>query len=77
MTLYERLKPSLRDQLDDFRAEYPNIHDCLITALKENEFYVDLKYGDVINLEDILGQPIYEMFNSQHTLKEDDHHDHV
>lgn len=65
MTLYERLKPSLRDQLDDFRAEYPNIHDSLITALKENEFYVDLKYGDVINLEDILGQPIYEMFNSQ------------
>ncbi len=65
MTLYERLKPSLRDQLDDVRAEYPNIHDSLITALKENEFYVDLKYGDVISLQDFLGQPIYEMFNSQ------------
>jgi hypothetical protein len=61
MTLYERLKPSLRDQLDDVRAEYPNIHDSLIAALKEN----DLKYGDVISLQDFLGQPIYEMFNSQ------------
>jgi hypothetical protein len=65
MTLYERLKPSLRDQLDDVRAKYPNIHDSLIAALKENEFYVDLKYGDVISLQDFLGQPIYEMFNSQ------------
>jgi len=65
MTLYERLKPSLRDQLDDVRAEYPNIHDSLITELKEKRFYVDLKYGDVINLEEFLGRPIYEMFSSQ------------
>ena len=65
MTLYERLKPSLRDQLYDLRTEYPNIHDSLIAALKERKFYVDLKYGDVINLEDFLGRPIYEIFNSQ------------
>lgn len=65
MTLYERLKPSLRDQLDDVKAEYPNMHDSLITALKVNEFYVDLKYGDVITLQDLLGQPIYQIFDSQ------------
>lgn len=64
MNLYERMKPSLRKQLEEIQAEYPNTHESLVKALKETNFFTDLKYGDVIALEDHVGKYIYQMFNS-------------
>jgi len=29
MTLYERMKPSLREKLDEIKLEYPNTHSSL------------------------------------------------
>ena len=63
MTLYERMKPSLREKLDEIKPEYPSTHEQLVKALSETDFFTDLKYGDVIALEDHVGKPIYHIFN--------------
>jgi len=62
MNLYERMKPSIREKLDDCRQEYPNIHEWLVGELKEAEFFTELRYGDVITLQDTVGTHIHFMF---------------
>ena len=62
MTLYERMKPSIREKLDDSKQEYPNTHEWLVGELKKTDFFTDLKYGDVIMLQDTVGTDIHFMF---------------
>ena len=62
MTLYERMKPSIRKKLDDSKQEYPNTHEWLVEQLKKTEFFTELKYGDVIALQDTVGTHIHFMF---------------
>ena len=62
MTLYERMKPSIREKLDDSKQEYPNTHEWLVEQLKKTEFFTELKYGDVLRLQDAVGTDIHFMF---------------
>lgn len=64
MTLYERIKPSCLQKLNELQGEYPHTHESLVRALKSTEFYVDMKYGDVLALQDLVGEPVYAMFKS-------------
>jgi len=62
MNLYERMKPSIREKLDDSQQEYPNTYKVLIGELKKTDFFTELKYGDVIMLQDTVGTHIHFMF---------------
>lgn len=64
MTLYERIKPSCLQKLNELQGEYPHLHESLIRVLKSTEFYVDMKYGDVLSLQDLVGEPVCAMFKS-------------
>ena len=62
MPLYEPIKPACLDRINEEREKYPHIHAEMIEALKSHEFYIDMKYSDVLSLEASVGQPVHEMF---------------
>jgi len=62
MNLYERMKPSIREKLDNSQQEYPNTHEWLIGELKRTEIFTELRYGDGIALQDTGGTHIHFMF---------------
>lgn len=62
MTLYERIKPACLDKINSEREKYPHIYAEMIEALKSHDFYIDMKYSDVLALEASVGQPVHEMF---------------
>ena len=59
-TLWQRLKPEHKQEIKDFK----NKHKCsgidLIGALKKNHFWVDLRYGDGMNINQICKTPFLQ-----------------
>ena len=73
-TLYDRLKPEYKNLLDQEAKKYPFLSNSLITNLKEMEFYVDLRYGDVcilinhLNLKDYSPLTVDKLFTNENTI---------
>lgn len=63
MTLYERIKPSCLEALNAEKEKYPKIHAEVVEALKSHEFYLEMKYGNVLDLESLTGCSVHTMFN--------------
>jgi len=59
MNLYERLKPEVKDKIDNY--EYKAIASRLIDELKEKTNILDLSFGNVIPMFDINEGFIYEI----------------
>ena len=56
-TLWQRLKPEHKQDIEDFKNEYKSSGSELIAALKKNRFWVDLRYGDGMNITNICKTP--------------------
>jgi hypothetical protein len=52
--LLERLKPEHKAKLDIESEKYPFSTSLLLKNLKTQSFYVDLRYGDVATLINVL-----------------------
>lgn len=50
MTLLERLKPEFIVKIDSIQQQYPSTYKCIITSLKDSEYYTDLRVGDALSL---------------------------
>ena len=48
--LLERLKPEYKDSLEVSLKEYPNTLNSIYSALKENNYIIDLKFDIVFSL---------------------------
>ena len=72
--LYDRLKPEYKTLLDQEAKKYPFLSNSLMTSLKEVEFYVDLRYGDVcilinhLNLKDYSPLTVDNLFTNENTI---------
>jgi len=51
MTLFEKATPQLLNTLRELRDQYPITARDLEAALKSNKYWIDLRYGDVIDLQ--------------------------
>lgn len=61
-TLFERLKPEFREQLESQLERYPSSIGKIIDELKENYFYVDIKYGTVLETGLFISGTFEDMF---------------
>lgn len=61
-TLFERLKPEFREQLESQLEKYPKTIERIIDELKENYFYVDVKYGIVLETGLFISGTFEDMF---------------
>lgn len=50
LTIYERLKPEVKEALLENRQEYENSVDYIIEKLSSTTFYSDLRISDVSSL---------------------------
>ena len=68
-TLFERLKPDIKEQLILQEPLFPTLCGDLIKLLKENVAVTELKLGDLSNLSNFKPEyttkisELYEMFN--------------
>ena len=51
-TLFERLKPEIKENLLNSKDKYPTICNSLITILKNKVGVTDMKFGDLNHLSD-------------------------
>ena len=56
-TLWQRLKPEHKQEVKDFKNEYKISGSELIASLKKNHFWIDLRYGDGMNINQICKTP--------------------
>lgn len=49
-TLFERLKPEIKEKLLSEQSEYPSLIGDLLVVLKENVAVTELKLGDLSSL---------------------------
>ena len=47
MTLYDRLKPHIKDKLDSYEEKYETSIKCIYDKLKTNNRYSDLTVDDI------------------------------
>ena len=47
MTLYDRLKPHIKDKLDSYEEQYETSIKCIYDKLKTNNRYSDLTVDDI------------------------------
>lgn len=50
MNLLERLKPEFLVKLGSIEQQYPSTYECIITSLRDNEYYTELTISDVVSL---------------------------
>tara|TARA_B100000900_G_C20174616_1_gene551323 strand:- start:201 stop:425 length:225 start_codon:yes stop_codon:yes gene_type:complete len=68
-TLFERLKPEIKEELILQQSQFPTLCGDLIKLLKENVAVTELKLGDLTNLSNFKEgwtnkiSELYEMFN--------------
>jgi len=53
-SLLDRLKVEYLEKLVDNREKYPNLVASVEQALKEQEFFVNLRYGDCADLISVI-----------------------
>lgn len=67
-TLFERLKPEIKDKLLSEQSEFPTLIDGLLKILNENVAVTEMKLGDLSSLTNFapnyIGQitELYDMF---------------
>ena len=47
MTLYDKLKPHIKDKLDSYAEEYAISINCIYDKLKTNDHYSELTVDDI------------------------------
>lgn len=68
-TLFERLKPEIKEKLLSEQSEYPSLIGDLLVVLKENVAVTELKLGDLTNISNFKEgytnniSELYDMFN--------------
>jgi len=55
ITLLNRLKPHYSEKLSDKNIQHPTVVGRIIDALESNNFVLDLKYSDILDLYFVLG----------------------
>jgi hypothetical protein len=69
-TLFERLKPEIKEKLLSEQSEYPSLIGDLLVVLKENVAVTELKLGDLSSLTNfspnwiVQISELYDMFES-------------
>ena len=53
MTLYKRLKPEHKESISEHGKRYPNSAESMITALKTEKFFTNVRYGDAMEVQSI------------------------
>ena len=56
-TLWQRIKPEHKQEIEDFMNEYKISGSELIAILKKNHFWIDLRYLDGCNITKICKTP--------------------
>ena len=59
-TLWQRLKPKHKQEIEDFKNENKFSGSEVIETLKKNHFWVDLRYGDGMNINQICKTPFLQ-----------------
>lgn len=68
-TLFERLKPEIRENLLSQQSEYPTLIGDLLVILKENVAVTEMKLGDLNSLSNFTNEwvssisQLYDMFD--------------
>ena len=68
-TLFERLKPEIKEELILQQSQFPTLCGDLIKLLKENVAVTEMKLGDLTSLSNFSSKwvnqisELYEMFN--------------
>ena len=68
-TLFERLKPEIKEKLISEETEFPTLIGDLIKVLEQNVAITELKLGDLTNLSNFKEgytnkiSELYDMFN--------------
>jgi len=68
-TLYERLKPEYKAELDEQAKAYPSAVASFIQELKDENFVMDLKFGTVVSLTNFLTLPDYDFVTISNLFK--------
>jgi hypothetical protein len=53
MTLYQRLKPEYKESISEYSKRYPHSAKSIITSLKSENFFTNIRYGDAMEVESI------------------------
>ena len=58
ITLLDRLKPHYSEKLSDKNIQHPTVVGRIIDALESNNFVLDLRYSDILDLYFVLGSKV-------------------
>lgn len=53
MTLYQRLKPEHKESISEYSKRYPHSAKSIITSLKSENFFTNIRYGEAMEVESI------------------------
>ena len=53
MTLYKKLKPEHKESISEHGKRYPNSAESIITSLKTEKFFTNVRYGDAMEVQSI------------------------